>query len=57
MWAVSRVIPRKVREVDGPYIFSEASVTPKSVHSSIKDLRLCLHSGEQGGPVSRKSSR
>ena len=46
MLAVSSVSPRKVREVDGPSIFSEASGIPRLVHSCMKVLRFCWHSGE-----------
>ena len=53
MLTVSSMIPRKVREVDGPSIFFGASRTPKLVHNCMKVLRFCWHSGERGGPISK----
>ena len=40
MRAVSSVIPRNVRQVDGPSIFSKANGMPSLVHSCMKVLRL-----------------
>ena len=48
MQAVSNVIPRKVRQVDGPSIFSEANGMPRLVHSCMKVLRFWWHCGEWG---------
>ena len=54
---VSRVIPKNVRQADGPSTFSNASRIPKREHTFLIVSRLWAHTGDSGGPSVRKSSR
>ena len=51
------MIPKKVRKVVGPSIFSEASGIPRSEHNWMKVSRLCWQIDDCGGPRCKKSSR
>ena len=50
---MSRFIPKKVKDVEGPSSFSDASGTPKSLHNLVKMSRLSLHTEDSGGPIVR----
>ena len=51
------MIPRKVRVVVGPSVFSSAIGMPKSSQSCHVVCKASAQAGEPGGPMRRKSSR
>ena len=51
------MIPRKVRVVVGPSVFSSAIGMPKSSHSYRVICKASAQVREPGGPMRRKSSR
>ena len=50
-------MPRKVRVVVGPSVFSDFSGAFTCSHSEAIAVMLWTHSGESGGPAVKKSSR
>ena len=54
---VSRYIPRKVMEVDGPSILEGFMGALIRSHNPNMEFRFQLQMGEFGGPAVRKSSR
>ena len=50
---VSSMIPRKDKEVAGPFSLSVANETPRSLHNDVKMSRLCWYTWDSGGPIVR----
>ncbi len=49
--------PRKVRTVLGPYVFLEATGTPRAWQRDRALVKACSHCLESGAPKRRKSSK
>ena len=47
---MSKVIPRNVRQSDGPCTFSSASGIPSSAHTALMVDKLWVQVDESGGP-------